>query len=192
MSQKSNPAIKFYLLAIVLGALDLWTKWLAIARLKGRPSIRLQSFLELHYAENRDVAFSLLASIPQPYRRILILAVGIGMTAFLLYMLYNAHRNALRFALALILAGAFGNLFDRIVRGYVVDFIHVHFNQYSWPLFNLADICITCGVIMTTTMILFDKEEPDKEEEEPEENKTQREHTTPETPHKEDDKGSKT
>lgn len=63
-------------------------------------------------------------------------------------------------ALMLILSGAIGNLSERIFRGYVIDFIHLHYyDRFSWPIFNVADILITCGGILLAILMLRKKPE---------------------------------
>jgi signal peptidase II len=102
--------------------------------------------LDFRYTENRDTAFSLL--------RRLHLATSAGMltalataTVVLLAGFWWARRRASRYehaAYALLIGGALGNILDRLVRGYVVDFIHLRY----WPVFNVADIAIVAGGLL--------------------------------------------
>ena len=70
-------------------------------------------------------------------------------------MLLIKDKNAEYIAYSFILAGALGNLYDRIFFGYVIDFIEIHYNNFYWPIFNIADIAISTGVIMLLYSILF-------------------------------------
>jgi signal peptidase II len=134
------------LLALLVGC-DHGTKFIAKAELEGQhPHDLIHGVLDLQYAENRDVAFNLLRWIPEGIR-VPILIVGGALALLVLAAVLVRHRPALsvaRAALVLVTAGAFGNYVDRIARGYVVDFIHIH----HWPVFNVADVYVTAGAMM--------------------------------------------
>jgi signal peptidase II len=135
------------LLVVALVGCDHATKGAARSELRGSPpTVLLRGALDLRYTENRDFAFSTLRSIPDDVKRPLAIgfaALGIPLLAAWWYRRRTAPWPE-RLALALMLAGAAGNLLDRIFRGYVIDFIHVRW----WPVFNVADICITAGVLL--------------------------------------------
>jgi signal peptidase II len=122
---------------------DHVTKSVAKAELEGQgPRVLLQSLLDLRYVENRDVGFNLLSFIPERVRFPLLLVFGAVALSGLLVVLFRHHHPPLvQIALAFFLAGGLGNYFDRLVRGYVVDFIHAS----HWPVFNVADIWVTIG-----------------------------------------------
>ncbi|MBK05730.1 MAG: signal peptidase II [Deltaproteobacteria bacterium] len=164
--------IRFYLLlffAFALLALDNISKWAAYTYLRGKTPIELTSTLDLRYVENRDVAFNLLQWLPPGSRKILILFIGVTMSAVILWMLYqNAQRKGpIGFSLALIFSGAIGNLIDRVFRGFVVDFLHVHLGTYSWPVFNIADICISVGVLLLGIAAFMMPDDEDEDESAP-------------------------
>jgi signal peptidase II len=132
------------LLVVLLGGCDQVTKHVASLELRDASVPLIGGVLDLTYAENRDVGFGLLRMIESDdIRRAVILTAGLTLLAFLLYMLARARHAALtmRIGLALVAAGAVGNLIDRIARGYVVDFIHLH----HWPVFNVSDCCLVAG-----------------------------------------------
>jgi len=80
---------------------------------------------------------------------ILSLVAGIAAIVVVIYSLRHDPRNSmLQVALAMILAGALGNLYDRILYGYVIDFLELHVRGYYWPSFNIADTSISIGVIL--------------------------------------------
>ncbi len=105
-------------------------------------------FFRLVYAQNPGVAFSGFVSLPDAYRAPLLSLLAAVMIAFLVRLMLRAPKGALmmRAGYALVLAGAVGNLIDRVRQGYVVDFILWHVRDYYWPVFNIADVAIFIGV----------------------------------------------
>jgi len=136
----------------ILGALTLLvgcdhaTKYAVKASLEGEPPHRLiAGILDFQYVENRDVAFNLLRWIPESSRTpILIIAGGIAVMFLGFTVFHRARFSSTRLALLLVTAGAVGNYLDRVLRGYVVDFMHVE----HWPVFNVADTYVTLGVAL--------------------------------------------
>ena len=101
-------------------------------------------------AYNKGAAFSFLAS-ESGWQRWFFAAIAVVVSAVLVVWLkrLKAHETLLALALALVLGGAIGNLFDRVVYGHVIDFILVHWqNRWYFPAFNLADSAITLGAIL--------------------------------------------
>ena len=143
----ANAAARFALLGFFLTLLvgcDHVTKFVAKGELDGgQPRELIRGVLDLQYAENRDVAFSLLRWIPERIRAPLLIVTGALALFALAALLVRRHPELplARTALILVTAGAFGNYIDRVLRGYVVDFIHIH----HWPVFNVADIYVTVG-----------------------------------------------
>lgn len=110
-------------------------------------------FVRVTYVENRGAAFGVL----QNQGVFLIGMTLVGLGAIIAYYLYPPFEHGvLRLALALILGGAIGNLVDRVRQGYVVDFINTSF----WPTFNLADSCISIGMVLLLTFMLFAPKDP--------------------------------
>lgn len=141
-------------LAALLGAgllwADLYTKEIARDVLHNHPAIPvIRGFWNWQYAENRDVGFSLLRAIPVELRQPLIFCmVGIGILAVAIYGLRRwGHTLALLGATS-VLAGAIGNLTDRVLRGFVTDFIQWYYGTFYWPVFNLADVYVVIGVFL--------------------------------------------
>lgn len=142
--------------AIALGTLllDHLTKFWAVVVLRdfdyttGKPVVIdvIPGFLAFRYAENTGAAFSMFSEYP------LLLTAITSVIALVLLGWYwktpEGHRIT-RLALALVLAGAVGNLIDRFTRGSVVDFIDAYWRSYHWPTFNIADsaICIGIGIL---------------------------------------------
>jgi signal peptidase II len=140
--------------------------------LDGTPVPIIGNFLRLNYIENSGMAFGI-----QMQNKILFTLLSVIATLIVSVYLVrlSKERFMFRFSLALILGGAIGNLIDRILRGRVVDFIDVeffdislpqfnvwflHFPGYSltrWPIFNIADSAVTCGLILLTLILIIQK-----------------------------------
>jgi signal peptidase II len=146
--RKERLTIALVVVAII--ALDQVTKVLAARMLALHESIPvIESFFHLTHARNTGAAFSLLAETPawfrQPFFLIVTVAAIVALGLFLRQI-----EDPSRFvviAVAAILGGAVGNLIDRVLYGEVVDFLLFHWRGYYWPAFNVADTCITLGVI---------------------------------------------
>lgn len=157
-------------IAVNIGA-DQFTKYLAIEHLKGQPNVEVVGdIFILTYAENTGAFLSLGAGIPEPFHFILIVLLpSAAMVAFLAYVLLSKKLNWLQIVLlSTVIGGGVGNLYDRIVYGYVVDFMNFGLGSLRTGVLNVADISLTFGAIIL--FITFMKAE--KEEKERNENKT--------------------
>ncbi len=119
----------------------------------------IPNFLNLIYKENPAAAFSLLSSVPESFRRPLLISVSAIAILFFLFWYFRLRDGLLLFALAIIVTGAFGNLIDRIRYGYVIDFIDLHAGifglpHWHWPTFNVADSLIVMGAILVVIKTL--------------------------------------
>ena len=114
-------------------------------------------FFSLTHVENTGAAFSLFADWPAAVRRPLLVSFSIVALAVVCYLLWNSARsftlNGL--ALALILGGAVGNLYDRVLYGRVTDFLHCYIGMHAWPDFNLADSAIVIGTALLVVELLW-------------------------------------
>ncbi len=132
----------------VVLVLDLATKAWATHAFQLGETLRVTSFFNLVLVHNTGAAFSFLADAGG-WQRWFFVVVTIAVSAVLLVMLKRHHANGvLAAALALVLGGAAGNLWDRATLGYVVDFVQVHAAGYYFPAFNVADSAITIGVVL--------------------------------------------
>ena len=148
-SQQSRSALIWLWLALAVFVLDIATKQLAEMMLTyGRP-VYLLPVLDFTLLYNRGAAFSFLAD-ESGWQRWFFTAVSLGVSAMLIVWLKRLPRAQvwMPVALALILGGALGNLFDRLVYGHVIDFISVHWGRSYFPAFNIADSAITVGAVM--------------------------------------------
>lgn len=140
-------------IAVVLVLLDQATKYLAITHLKGKPAIVLmEGVLELQYVENRGIAFSLFQD-----RKIFILVMGFCVIAVILYFLLKIPEEKkfriVHVFMAVLIAGAVGNIIDRIRFDFVVDFIS--FVLINYPVFNAADCFIVVSAITLFFLFMF-------------------------------------
>ncbi len=111
--------------------------------------VLIPHWLDLTYTLNPGAAFSLFAAMPAWFRSSFLLGLAAAAIVVLTFLLIKDPRvNLTSASLALILAGAIGNLIDRIWRGPVVDFILMHYYNHNYPVFNVADSAITIGVVL--------------------------------------------
>ena len=137
-------------LALVVLALDQYTKWLIIENLGLYDSITLLPYLDFMRLHNEGVAFSFFSSGSGWQRwvfSVLGLAVASAVVVWLRRIPSRGH-HLLAAGLACIVGGALGNVTDRIFRGHVIDFIRVHYESAYFPAFNVADSSITIGAAL--------------------------------------------
>lgn len=137
---------------------DQATKSWAREALPGKPISVVPDLLEFRYAENPAIAFSIFHDLPVDVRTPLIFVMSAIGLLFLTILIWNSRRQALfrLLPLALILAGAAGNLMDRFSLGFVIDFVRVHWRTaWSFPIFNVADALISVGLMLFFAMAFF-------------------------------------
>ncbi len=157
-TQWRNLALLVGLITLPLAALDQWSKFYVSTHMTLYESIPLiPHWLDITYTQNPGAAFSLFATLPTYFRIGFLFTLTAAAIVVLLYLISRSERiTILSFAFALILAGALGNLIDRVVRGgLVIDFIRVHYYELNYPVFNVADMAITTGVALIFLSTLF-------------------------------------
>ena len=115
----------------------------------------IPNFLRLVYTENTGAAWSFLSDVSwaQTFFKVI---TGLSLVLFIgMYVYALKSKRLLRISLILIIAGTVGNFVDRLLFGYVVDFISFNFWGWSFPVFNVADICLTIGVVLFMIYLLF-------------------------------------
>ena len=147
---KSVPKYLAYIsIAIIFIVFDQITKLAAYNTLLGQPAIDVLPVLQWVLVFNKGAAFGFLdnAGGIQHY---FFSTLAILVSLVLLVWLWRCfeYNKILAWSLVLILAGATGNLLDRLQYQFVIDFIHFHYKSFSFPVFNVADICITFGAIL--------------------------------------------
>lgn len=141
--------MKWLWVSVVVLILDQCTKLLADAMLSMHQPVMLLPFLALRKAYNYGAAFSFLGDA-SGWQRWFFIALALVVIAILVTWLRRlpADNTGARMALVLILGGAAGNVIDRLVYGYVIDFIDVFYGSWHWPTFNIADSAISVGVFL--------------------------------------------
>ncbi|MGH8119402.1 MAG: signal peptidase II [Gammaproteobacteria bacterium] len=141
--------MKWLWLSALVVALDQFTKYLAVHYLQLHASLVLLSGLNLTLTHNTGAAFSMLSRAGGWQRWFFILlAITVSIAIIIWLHHLSRQRRWMACCLALILGGALGNLCDRLMLGYVIDFIDVYYKHLHWPAFNVADSAITIGAIM--------------------------------------------
>lgn len=126
--------------------LDQITKYIADSNLDLRVPVEVFLGLNMTLYYNKGAAFSILSNAGG-WQRWFLMAISFVISLVLVFWLRNVDRNrkSLAWGLALILGGAIGNLIDRTLYGYVIDFIDVYYDYWHWPAFNIADSAISIG-----------------------------------------------
>jgi signal peptidase II len=150
---------KYYLAALLVLAIDHITKLIVQEHLgAGRVVEIIPGFLRFSYVSNSGVAFGIfngVQSVWKPY-----ILAGMAILALAVIIIYSARvprgKILLQLALAITMGGILGNFLDRIIRGYVIDFIEFHIHErFYWPNFNVADSAITIGIALLLIDTLF-------------------------------------
>ena len=148
--KRSIREIIFFLIALLIIALDQVSKYFIKANMTPGQSIPEEGFFRITYSTNEGMVFGLFAN--QTF--LITLTAIVGIAAIIIYSRYSIFNQVLvRVALGLMLGGAVGNLIDRISLGEVIDFIDVG----AWPVFNLADSAVVVGVVLIIYYFLFGK-----------------------------------
>lgn len=146
-----------FIISVLIIILDQFTKHRAMLHLMNkRPYVVIKDFVQFHYVENRGAAFGILQDKKVFF--VIITVVALIIASYYLIANYHELNKLTRIGVALLIAGAVGNLIDRIRLGYVIDFISVRLiNAYDFPVFNIADISIVIGTVIIMILVLFDK-----------------------------------
>ena len=163
MDEKNKRKKKMIIIDIVIflimAALDQITKYFAVSSLSGgKDIVIIDGVFELHYLENHGAAFSMLQN--QKIFFILIALVILAAIVFVLVRIPGDKKyNILHILLSVIAAGSVGNMIDRLHNDYVIDFLY--FKLIDFPVFNVADIYITCSAILLAIVVIFKYKDED-------------------------------
>ena len=148
-SEATGSKLRWLWLAALVIALDLGTKAMATAMLSYGNPVPVMPMFNLTLLHNTGAAFSFLAGA-SGWQRWFFVTLAAVVSVFLVRWLkqLKAEETWTAIAIVLILGGALGNVYDRVVHGYVVDFLHFYWNDYHFPAFNIADSAITVGAGM--------------------------------------------
>ncbi|MCK0538502.1 signal peptidase II [Alcanivorax quisquiliarum] len=142
-------------IALAVLLLDQWTKGLVAGSLRLYEQIELLPFFNITLAYNEGAAFSFLAGAGGWQRWFFSIVAVVASVVILVWLLRGRDGPVVATALSLILGGALGNLWDRIVLGHVVDFLDFHWAGWHFPAFNVADSAITVGAALIIIDMLF-------------------------------------
>ena len=139
---------KWLALAGVIFVLDQLTKYAVTASLRLGERIEVTPFFNLVLVHNPGAAFSFLSDA-SGWQRWFFVVLALAASAWIVFLLHRHPAQKLFcFALTLVLAGAIGNVIDRLLFGAVIDFLDFHALGWHWPAFNVADSAITCGALL--------------------------------------------
>lgn len=150
---------RLILILFILIGLDQYTKQIIYNNFYLYESIPvIKGFFSITYILNPGAAFGFLANMSEKYRVLFFVFITILAIGLVIYLLIKEKIFKLRsYAYTFILAGAFGNLIDRIWLGKVIDFLDFYINDHHWPAFNVADISISVGVGLLLIDMIFCK-----------------------------------
>lgn len=136
------------LIALAIIVLDQLTKLLILQHFQLGDARPMTDFFSIVRVHNTGAAFSFLAGA-SGWQRWFFIALGLGAAVFIVWMLHSQNAQRLfGWALTLILGGALGNVIDRLLHGYVVDFLDFHWRGSHFPAFNVADAAISVGAVL--------------------------------------------
>jgi signal peptidase II len=149
-------------LAGLVFAVDQLHKWwmISVYDIASRSPVPVTSFFDLVMVWNRGVSYGLLTTHTQE----LLIAMSLAITGLLWVWACRMQQALGAAALALVIGGALANALDRALRGAVADFFHFHYGNFSWYVFNLADVAIVAGVALLLYESVFDGASPDRRE----------------------------
>lgn len=157
---------RWLVFVVALVVIDQWTKEIAQAHLLRHVPYMVTTFFNLTLTFNTGAAFSFLSD-SGGWQRWLFVGIASVVSVILVVWLLRLPSGGTRwlpFALSLVLGGALGNLWDRIVLGAVVDFLDFHWNDHHWPAFNFADTVITVGAGLLIVLTLTEDTTTDQKE----------------------------
>ena len=162
-----NTGLKFLVLSLVFVVLDQVIKLWIINSLNLYQDINVLPIFDITHVRNYGAAFSFLSDAGG-WQRYFFTTIAIVVSVLLTYWMYQTptQQKLLLTSYALILGGAIGNVMDRINYGYVVDFIHFYYENWSFPAFNVADIAISIGAFLLIVDAIFEQKNQTKDSEE--------------------------
>ncbi|MGC0371607.1 MAG: hypothetical protein DGJ47_000298 [Rickettsiaceae bacterium] len=147
---------KSFLLLVLLVILDQLSKQLLISTINSSgQEVEILPFFKLISAWNYGISFGLFSEY-QTYSNMAFLIINTSIIFYLFCCYVCTSSKYVIISLAIIIAGAIGNLIDRIFRGAVFDFLYFYYESYSFPAFNIADMCISVGVFMYIYYVIYE------------------------------------
>ena len=161
----AQSGLRWLWLGVIFLIIDQVTKLWVAANFELFETVAVIPMFSFTYVHNEGAAFSFLGSAGG-WQRWFFTAIAVVISSLLLYWMraLDKSEKLLAIAYSLVLSGAIGNLIDRVSYGYVIDFIHLYYESYQWPVFNVADIsiCVGAGLIIFEAITAKDKSADDK------------------------------
>lgn len=157
-----GSAVRWLWLSALIVALDQWTKSLVVSYFALYERLDLLPVFSLTRLHNTGAAFSFLSDAGG-WQRWFFITLGVAVTVIVVVWLIRLPRRGrawLAASLSLVVGGAVGNIIDRLLHGYVVDFISVHYDRWFFPAFNVADSAITVGAAILLIESFLSRDEP--------------------------------
>ncbi|HAK89415.1 MAG: signal peptidase II [Nitrospirae bacterium GWC2_46_6] len=145
-----------FLISLLVFVLDQTTKYVVKANISPYRIIEVLPFFNIVYVENIGSAFGMFKSLGNFFFIVIAAAAMVFVTVLIIKDKDN------RLAFSLILGGAAGNFVDRVIHGYVIDFLDFYIGRFHWPAFNVADSALTIGIMLLTVKLFFDVKKSDK------------------------------
>lgn len=157
-----QTGLRFLWLAVLAFVLDQLSKHWIVANLEPYQAVQYTPFFNLTHVYNYGAAFSFLSDAGG-WQRWFFTLIAFGVSGLLLWWLKESSRKQvlLPVAFSLILGGALGNVYDRIIHGYVIDFLVFYYQDWYWPAFNVADSAICLGAILLIVDMFTSKDKKD-------------------------------
>lgn len=155
----SGTGLRFLWISAIVLVIDQWTKYAVTGSMKLYDSIEVLPFFNITYVHNYGAAFSFLHTAGG-WQRWFFTAIAVAVSTVILWWLKQSpkQQRLLPVAFTFILGGALGNVYDRVVHGYVIDFLDFHINNMSWPAFNIADSAIFIGAALLIIDMFVNRE----------------------------------
>ena len=152
-----NKYLFLFVISSALIVIDQYTKFMVTLHIPLSYSINIvEGFFNLTHVRNSGVAFGIFAEQNSELKPYLLIFVSIIAIIAILVIFHQTEREKrlVQGGLVLVFSGAIGNLIDRVLHKEVIDFIDIFFNNRHWPAFNVADACITIGVMLLAADLL--------------------------------------
>lgn len=158
-SDRSKRVMTWLVTAIAIIVVDQATKYVASQHIVYGERLNILPFFNLTLVHNTGAAFSLLANA-SGWQRWFFVMLGTVVSVVLITWMskLSGNEKLTGWSLTLVLGGAIGNVIDRLIYGYVIDFLDVFVGEYHWPAFNIADSAICIGAVMLVVLSLFNIE----------------------------------
>ena len=145
-----------FLFIIFLISLDITVKQIIFYTIDLNNFIYINVFFDLTHIHNFGISFGLFSNLLPAW---IFVFIGLIITIFVLILFLQSKNMLEKWGYTVILAGAFGNILDRLINGFVIDFIYLHYKEFYWPAFNFADIYISIGFLMIILQMYYDVRE---------------------------------